>query len=98
MDESFETVRDAFGAAARWFAETVHELDRPPAHWEAPALGEWSRRDLDGSGSTPVPVSVIPGWRCGRARGSAWNGSGRDGKQDLPTGGGTRAACRAVRR
>lgn len=48
MDESFETVRDAFGAAARWFAETVHELDRPPAPWEAPALGEWSRRDLVG--------------------------------------------------
>ncbi|KQO46343.1 MULTISPECIES: maleylpyruvate isomerase N-terminal domain-containing protein [unclassified Frigoribacterium] len=48
MDESFETVRDAFGAAARWFAETVHELDRPPAPWEAPALGAWSRRDLVG--------------------------------------------------
>lgn len=48
MDENFRTVRDAFGAAARWFAETVHELDRPPAPWEAPALGEWSRRDLVG--------------------------------------------------
>lgn len=48
MDESFETVRDALGAAARWFAETVHELDRPPAPWEAPALGAWSRRDLVG--------------------------------------------------
>lgn len=48
MDESFATVRDAFGAAARWFAETVHELDRPPGLWDAPALGEWNHRDLVG--------------------------------------------------
>ncbi|ROS52639.1 maleylpyruvate isomerase N-terminal domain-containing protein [Frigoribacterium sp. PhB24] len=48
MDESFETVRVAFGAAARWFAETVHELDRAPVRWDDPALGEWSLRDLVG--------------------------------------------------
>ena len=54
MDESFETDRVAFGAAARWFAETVHELDRVPARWDDPALGEWSRRDLVGHTSRAV--------------------------------------------
>ena len=40
------TVRDAFGEAARVFAELVRSL--PADSWDGPGLGEWSVRDLVG--------------------------------------------------
>ena len=40
------TVREAFGEAARAFAELVRSI--PPESWDGPGLGEWSVRDLVG--------------------------------------------------
>ena len=40
------TVREAFGEAARAFAELVRSI--PPESWNGPGLGEWSVRDLVG--------------------------------------------------
>ncbi len=40
------TVREAFGEAARAFAELVRSL--PADSWDRPGLGEWSVRDLVG--------------------------------------------------
>ncbi|MFS0731370.1 maleylpyruvate isomerase N-terminal domain-containing protein [Curtobacterium sp. 1P10AnD] len=41
--------RDAFTAAARWFAATVTAVDDAQPHgWGRPALGEWDRSDLAG--------------------------------------------------
>ena len=40
------TVREAFGEAARAFAELVRSL--PADSWDRPGLGKWSVRDLVG--------------------------------------------------
>ncbi len=40
------TVREAFGEAARAYAELVRSI--PPGSWDGPGLGEWSVRDLVG--------------------------------------------------
>jgi uncharacterized protein (TIGR03083 family) len=40
------TVREAFGEAARAYAELVDSI--PPGRWDGPGLGEWSVRDLVG--------------------------------------------------
>ena len=46
--DDFTETRAAFADAATWFGRTVRELDLAPDEWNAPALGEWSRRDLVG--------------------------------------------------
>ena len=40
------TVREAFGEAARAYADLVRSI--PAASWDGPGLGEWSVRDLVG--------------------------------------------------
>lgn len=46
---TWTSTRDAFAAAAEWFATTVAALDSAePLGWDRPALGEWSRSDLVG--------------------------------------------------
>ena len=48
------TVRDAYEAAAEFFVSTVEQT--PDGHWDSPALGVWTVRDLVGHTSRSLTL------------------------------------------